>query len=100
MTNNELTVLGLLICARQRDTTWQCFKRGRCPRRSVPDQWPAVTEIGWACRSIKVLVPSGLASVTWTVRNAPTSEHAAGRVLRCSYTITTTPVADSTASAG
>jgi hypothetical protein len=28
------------------------------------DQRPTVTEIGWACRSIKVRLPSGLASLT------------------------------------
>jgi hypothetical protein len=30
----------------------------------LPDQWAAVTEIGWAVRSIKVRLPKGLASVT------------------------------------
>ena len=33
-----------------------------------PDQRPTVTEIGWACRSIKVRLPSDLASVTRAVR--------------------------------
>jgi hypothetical protein len=30
----------------------------------LPDQWAAVTEIGWAARSIKVRLPRGLARVT------------------------------------
>jgi hypothetical protein len=49
---------------RNQPTTLRASNAVATRGKALPDQWTAVTEIGWACRSIKVRMPRGLTRVT------------------------------------